>query len=87
MKEISAHKAGLAVGLVIAGWHLLWSALVFTGVAQSVLNFVFWIHFISPAYTVEAFDSVRALLLVAVTLVLGYAVGSVCAALWNRLHR
>ncbi len=87
MKVLNVHKTGLAVGLVIAGWHFLWSLLVIAGVAQSVLNFVFWIHFITPVYTVEPFEPVRALLLVVVTLMLGSAAGNVFANIWNRLHR
>lgn len=87
MNALHVHKTGLAVGLVIAGWHFLWSLLVISGAAQSVLNFVFWIHFIAPVYTVDSFEPVRALLLVVITLILGYVAGGVFATIWNRLHR
>lgn len=87
MKLLSAHKTGLAVGLVIASWHLLWSLLVVTGIAQGVLDFIFWIHFITPVYKVESFEAVRALLLVIITLMVGYAAGAAFASFWNRLHR
>lgn len=87
MNALNINKTGLAVGLVIAGWHFLWSLLVIAGLAQNVLDFLFWIHFITPVYTVEAFEPVRALFLVTVTLILGYAAGAACAGLWNRLHR
>jgi len=87
VKYISPNKAGLVLGAVIAAWHVLWSALVAVGWAQTVVDFVFRIHFISPPYTIDAFDLVRAAMLVLVTFGVGYVFGAAFAALWNRLHR
>ncbi|MGE4063226.1 MAG: hypothetical protein AB7E79_07635 [Rhodospirillaceae bacterium] len=84
---LNAKKTGFAVGFVLGGWHLAWSILVAAGIAQPILNFLFWIHFITPVYTVERFQADRALILVAVALTLGYVSGAIFAGLWNRLHR
>lgn len=84
---LNTQKAGCTLGLVLGGWHLAWSALVAMGVAQTVLDFLFWIHFISPAYTVEPFAIGRASVLVAATLAIGYVLGASFAALWNMVHR
>ena len=87
MKTINAHKAGLVLGAVLGGWHLLWSALVLVDWAQPVIDFVFWMHFIRPVYVIEAFSPGRALVLVALTSIIGYATGACFGFLWNRLHR
>lgn len=87
MQTISENKAGLALGVLLGGWHFLWSLLVALGWAQAVADFIFWMHFIKPIYVIEPFVIGRAAILVAVTAVLGYVVGYCFAFLWNRLHK
>ena len=87
MQTISENKAGLVLGVLLGGWHFLWSLLVALGWAQAVADFIFWMHFIKPIYVVEPFVIDRAAILVVVTAVVGYAVGYCFAFLWNRLHR
>lgn len=80
-------KVGLVFALFLALWHAFWAALVATGMAQTLLDFIFWIHFINPPYHVDAFDPGRAGILIGITAAIGMIGGSIAALLWNVLHR
>jgi len=83
MHKVSPNKAGIALGIFLACWHAFWSLLVAIGLAQAIVDFIFWLHFIAPPYRVEAFEFWRALGLVAVTAIAGYAFGAILALIWN----
>jgi len=85
MTLINPNRVGIALGVVLGGCHLLRALLVAAGVAQPVLDFLFWIHFIKPVYVVAPFDPAIAALLVAATALVGYAAGAVFGFVWNRL--
>ena len=84
---VGLHKTGLTIGGLLGTWHLLWALLVALGVAQPILDFVFWMHFIKPVYVVGPFQLGTALALIVVTSLIGYAMGLILAGLWNFLHR
>ncbi|MFO1519266.1 MAG: hypothetical protein U1F57_06360 [bacterium] len=86
MGPLSKNKAGLAFGLVFGIWHAAWAALVALGGAQTLLDWIFRLHFIQPPYTVSTFQLSLALGLVVVTTALGYVLGWLFAAVWNWLH-
>ena len=87
MVTINPNRAALIIAILLGGWHLLWSVLVAVGWAQSLIDFIFWIHFIRPVYVIERFNIGIALLLIAVTAGIGYAIGWSFAVLWNKLHK
>jgi len=85
--RISIGKVGLAVGIILGGTHLCWSALVALGWAQRVADFIFWMHFIKPIYVIEPFEITRAFILILVTAAIGFVLGSAGAWAWNALHK
>ncbi|MGL4286505.1 MAG: hypothetical protein ACRCVA_09195 [Phreatobacter sp.] len=84
---IGVHSTGLALGSLLGGAHLLWALLVASGFAQSVMDFIFWLHFIRPVWVIEGFNVGKAAGLIGLTGVIGYALGAAFAFLWNRLRR
>ena len=76
-------RAGLALGAAVGSFHLLWSALVAGGVAQQILAFILWLHFIQLTVRIAPFDPGVAAMLVGVTAALGFVGGATFAALWN----
>jgi len=83
---VSKHKAGLALGAILGLWHLIWSSLVFIGLAQVVIDWIFRLHFIQPPYTIALFQFGLAIMLIVVTSVVGYVFGWILAGVWNSLH-
>jgi len=85
--QINPTKAGLVVGAFLAGLHIVWSLFVAFGVAQALLDFVFWAHMLSVAIVVNAFDASAAATLIIFTAILGYVYGYLFALIWNWLHK
>ncbi len=86
-KKVNIGKAGLAVAFVLGGFHLGWALLVAAGWAQPVIDFIFWVHFIKPVYSIEPFELTRAVMLVAMTAGVGFAIGLALALVWNAMHK
>ena len=81
------HVAGLVVGTLIGGWHLLWAIVVAVGWGQTLLDFVCWMHFVKPVFVIDAFSIGRAIVLICLTGALGYGFGYLGTAAWNQLHQ
>lgn len=87
MKEMNTQKVAMVFGILLSGWHLLWSLLILAGIAQPLLDFVFWMHMIANPYRVTGFALTQAAMLIVVTFVVGYFVGWSFAWLWNKMHK
>lgn len=85
--HLNVGKAGIVLGLALGAFHLAWACLVATSWAQPLLDFVFWVHFIKPIYTIEPFELTRAVALVLFTSGVGFLMGAMFAMFWNALHR
>jgi hypothetical protein len=85
MQRINALQCGLTLGLLIGGAHLGWVALVATGAAPWVLDFIFRLHFIRPPFEIDGFDPSVAAVLVGLTALSGFVLGWLFAAIWNGL--
>jgi hypothetical protein len=83
--KIDPIDAGLLFGLFFGVFHLMWIILVFTKYAQTVLDFIYWAHFIKPVFEVESFDAGRGLILLAVTASFGFILGYLLARILNSL--
>ena len=80
-------RFGLIFALFMAACHTVWAALVAVGWAQPVIDFLFWIHFIQPPYTIAPFAIWIAIVLVTVVSAIGFAIGYVFAFIWDRIGR
>ena len=84
--KLDPKKTALTTGIFIGGWHLFWSLLVAVGLAQVLLDFILWAHFLQNPYVVAPFEFSRMIVLVVVTFLVGYVGGGMFAFLWNKLH-
>jgi hypothetical protein len=87
MRAIDPIKAGLVFGALLGGVHVCWALVVAAGWAQSVVNFILWMHFIKPIYLIEQFNIGTAVVLVVVTACTGFVMAFLFGMLWNHLHR
>jgi hypothetical protein len=83
--HVNPNRLGIVAAVMLTGWHGIWVALVATGQAQRVADFVLRMHSMKSEVVVEPFDPALAALLLVATAVLGYAGGAAAAGLWNWL--
>ncbi len=85
--KLNESKTALTLGLLFGGGHLTWSVLMLLGLAQALLDFIFWAHMVSNPFQVTGFSLNQALILVVVTFGVGYMTGWIFAWVWNKLHK
>lgn len=87
MKELNENKVALTVGLFVSGCHLVWSLLIVVGLAQPLLDFIFWAHMIANPCKVIGFTLTQSLILIIVTFAIGYIGGLIFTKVWNSIHK
>ncbi len=87
MQTISLHKAALTLAVLLGTGHFFWATLVALGLAQPVIDFIFWMHFIKPVYMISPFNIGTAFALIVVTSLIGYVLGLILAGIWNFFQR
>ena len=85
--QINPAKTGLVVGAFLGAFHLLWAVLVAAGIAQTLIDWVLWMHMMTISWTVNSFDLSAAVTLVLFTAIMGYAFGYCFARIWNQIHQ
>lgn len=85
--RVTPVRLGLAFGFLLGIMHALWAMLVALGLAQPLMDFIFWAHFITPPYHIEPFAPMQAAILVAFVFAAGFCFGAIGGVLWNKLAR
>lgn len=80
-------STALVVGVFVALMHAIWMLLIFFGVAQLYMNWIFGLHLLTNPYKVLPFNLMTAVWLIVFTFIVGYIMGWVFAFIWNRLHK
>ncbi len=83
----SHFRTGIALGCFLATLHLAWSLLVLAGLAQPLINFIFWVHMLSVPVQVQPFALGTAALLVGVTWCVGFGFGFIFSVFWKAAIR
>ena len=84
--HINPAKAGLALGGLVGGVHVVWSILIALVWAQALVNFSMWAHMVSVPVVVGQFDFTAAITVILVATAIGFVLGYAFAKIWNYLH-
>jgi hypothetical protein len=87
MRHIHPFRAGVAVGIIVGFWHVLWVTLVGLGWAKPVLDFILRLHFVELQYQLAPYAALTAGMLVAITFSIGLLFGVSFALVWNWLAK
>lgn len=87
MGKLNSSKTALTLGVLFSGVHIAWSVLILIGLAQPLLDFIFWAHMVANPYQVTGFNIISVVVLVVVTFGVGYLVGWMFSWIWNRLYK
>ncbi len=82
-QELNRNQVGLTVGIFFAALHAIWALLIELNLGQSVIDWVFPLHFINSIYTVTDFSLANAAMLVIMAFATSYIMGWLFAALYN----
>ncbi|MFA5932805.1 MAG: hypothetical protein WCV81_00895 [Microgenomates group bacterium] len=83
--KLDKNKTALSVGVFMGVMHIGWSTLVALGLAQTLMDKIYGLHFLNNPFNVMSFDLTTAAILVVVTFVVGLVMGWLFAYIWNQL--
>jgi len=84
--SVNTNKLGMVFAILAGGVHVVWSLVVFLGLGQPLLNFIFWAHMVSVPFHVGLFSITASLSLIAITAALGYLAGCIVGTVWNKVY-
>jgi len=89
MNKLNKNKIGLILGILLGGFHLIWSLLValIPKQLQIFFNWIFTLHSIRPVWIITQFNLVNAIILVVLTFAIGYIIGWAYAYFHNIFHK
>lgn len=82
-EKLNKNKLGMTLGIFVGAWHLIWALLVGFNVAQSFIDWVLPLHFVSLTVPIASFSWLNAIILTIAAFIGGYVMGWLFAALWN----
>lgn len=85
--KLKVGATAMVFGVIVALMHAIWMLMVWLGLGQIYLNWIFGLHLITNPFQVLPFNMGTALVLIVFTFVVGYVLGWVFAFVWNRLHK
>lgn len=85
MQKLNINRVGQTMSAFVGLVHLLWVTVVGMGFAGAKLNFFLGMHFLSVPFTVLNFSWTGGLILVILSMIGGYIIGSVFAFIWNKV--
>ena len=80
-------KVALIVGCFFGLLHAVWALVVALGTAQTFMDWIYSLHFLTNPFRVADFNLATAIILVIVTFVFGYILGWVFAYLWGMVQK
>lgn len=88
MSHAFPHRLGRTLSLFAGLVHLVWIVLIWIGAAGPWMDFVYGMHAMKldgATMTVQSMPILGAIFLLALVLVMGYVVGWVVGAIWERV--
>jgi len=87
MKQLSTHGTGMTLGSFAALVHLVWLIFVGIGIAKPFVDWMMSLHMMQCTWNILPFAWGTAIMLLVMTLIIGYIFGWVFAHLWNYFHK
>ena len=85
MQKLNIHKFALVIATFVGLVHLVWVLLVGTGLAEGKVKFALGMHFLSVPFTLLPFSWGGGLVLVVLSSIGGYIIGTVFGYIWNKV--